>query len=72
MADEKLNMSLEETPQPSLFDAGPADAPAPEAPEPEPLTPENTLGLLHIGAGETRFPIIYRRRHMMELPKNGK
>ncbi len=26
MADEKLNVSPEENPQPSLFDAGPADA----------------------------------------------
>ncbi len=30
MADEKLNVSPEENPHPSLFDAGPADAPAPE------------------------------------------
>ena len=34
MADEKLNTSPEENPQPSLFDTGPAEAPAPEkAPE---------------------------------------
>ena len=32
MADEKLNVSPEENPQPSLFDTGPADAPAPETP----------------------------------------
>lgn len=30
MADEKLNVSPEENPQSSLFDAGPTDAPAPE------------------------------------------
>ena len=42
MADEKLNVSPEENPQPSLFDNGPADAPAPETPAPEPPAPENT------------------------------
>ena len=36
MADEKLNVSPEENPQPSLFDTGPTEAPAPEAPAPEP------------------------------------
>ncbi len=46
MADEKLNVSPEENPQPSLFDAGPEgapaqDAPAPETPAPEPPAPEN-------------------------------
>ncbi|NBI69365.1 ParB/RepB/Spo0J family partition protein, partial [Pseudoflavonifractor sp. 60] len=41
MADEKLNVSPEENPQPSLFDTGPADAPAPETPAPEPPAPEN-------------------------------
>ena len=41
MADEKLNVSPEENPQPSLFDAGPADAPAPETSAPEPPAPEN-------------------------------
>ncbi len=35
MADEKLNVSPEENPQPSLFDAGPAGAPAQDAPTPE-------------------------------------
>ena len=35
MADEKLNTGQEENPQPSLFDTGPADAPAPETPAPE-------------------------------------
>ncbi len=35
MADEKLNVSPEENPQPSLFDAGPADDHALEAPAPE-------------------------------------
>ena len=30
MADEKLNVSPEENPQPSLFDAGPEGAPTPE------------------------------------------
>lgn len=40
MADEKLNVSPEENPQPSLFDTGPAEAPAPEAPTPEPPAPE--------------------------------
>jgi len=41
MADEKLNVSPEENPQPSLFDTGPAEAPTPEAPTPEPPAPEN-------------------------------
>ena len=41
MADEKLNVSPEENPQPSLFDTGPADAPAPETPAPEPPALEN-------------------------------
>ena len=46
MADEKLNVSPEENPQPSLFDAGPEgapaqDAPAPETPAPEPPAPES-------------------------------
>ena len=41
MADEKLNVSPEENPQPSLFDAGPAGAPAQDAPTPEPPAPEN-------------------------------
>ncbi len=41
MADEKLNTSPEENPQPSLFDTGPAEAPTPEAPTPEPPAPEN-------------------------------
>ena len=30
MADEKLNTTPAENPQPSLFDTGPAEAPAPE------------------------------------------
>ena len=41
MADEKLNVSPEENPQPSLFDAGPEGAPAQDAPSPEPPAPEN-------------------------------
>lgn len=41
MADEKLNVSPEENPQPSLFDTGSADAPAPETSAPEPPAPEN-------------------------------
>ncbi len=41
MADEKLNVSPEENPQPSLFDAGPEGAPAQDAPTPEPPAPEN-------------------------------
>ena len=41
MADEKLNVSPEENPQPSLFDAGPEGAPAQDAPAPEPPAPEN-------------------------------
>ena len=41
MADEKLNVSPEENPQPSLFDTGPAGAPAQDAPTPEPPAPEN-------------------------------
>ncbi len=44
MADEKLNVSPEENPQPSLFDTGPADAPAPETSAPEPPAPENIPG----------------------------
>ncbi len=36
MADEKLNVSPEENPQPSLFDAGPEGAPAQDAPALEP------------------------------------
>ena len=43
MADEKLNVSPEENPQPSLFDAGPAGAPAQDAPTPE-NAPEQTGG----------------------------
>ena len=42
MADEKLNTGQEENSQPSLFDAGPAGAPAQDAPAPEPPAPENT------------------------------
>ncbi len=42
MADEKLNMSPEENSQPSLFDAGPAGAPAQDAHTPESPPPENT------------------------------
>ena len=41
MADEKLNVSPEENPQPSLFDTGPEGAPAQDAPAPEPPAPEN-------------------------------
>lgn len=41
MADEKLNTSPAENPQPSLFDTGPADNPAPETPTPEPPAPES-------------------------------
>lgn len=41
MADEKLNVSPEENPQPSLFDAGPEGAPAQDAPTPEPQASEN-------------------------------
>ena len=41
MADEKLNVSPEENPQPSLFDAGPDGAPAQDAPTPEPPALEN-------------------------------
>lgn len=50
MADEKLNTTPAENPQPSLFDTGPAEAPAPEVkpteqtapepPAPEPPAPE--------------------------------
>ena len=40
MADEKLNVSPEENPQPSLFDTGPAEAPAQDAPAGAPA-PEN-------------------------------
>ena len=48
MADEKLNVSPEENPQPSLFDAGlegtpVQDVPAPESPAPE-NAPEQTGG----------------------------
>ena len=42
MADEKLNVSPEENPQPSLFDNGPEGAPAQDAPTLEPPAPENT------------------------------
>ena len=35
MADKKLNTEPEQAPQPSLFDTGPADAPAPEVKPPE-------------------------------------
>ena len=42
MADEKLNVSPEENPQPSLFDAGLEGAPAQDVPAPEPPAPENT------------------------------
>ncbi|RKJ47962.1 ParB/RepB/Spo0J family partition protein [bacterium 1XD42-1] len=41
MADEKLNVSPKENPQPSLFDTGPEGAPAQDAPAPEPPAPEN-------------------------------
>ena len=41
MADEKLNVSPEENPQPSLFDTGPEGAPAQDAPAQEPPAPEN-------------------------------
>lgn len=41
MADEKLNTSPGENPQPSLFDDSPADAPAPDIPTPEPPSQEN-------------------------------
>ena len=41
MTDEKLNVSPEEHPKPSLFDAGPEGAPAQGAPPPEPPAPEN-------------------------------
>lgn len=41
MADEKLNVSPEENPQPSLFDTGSEGAPAQDAPAPEPPAPEN-------------------------------
>ncbi len=49
MADEKLNTGQEQTEQPSLFDAGPAGAPAPEPPAPEqaavePPAPEAPAG----------------------------
>ena len=40
MADEKLNTSPGENPQPSLFEADPADAPAQDAPTSEPPAPE--------------------------------
>ena len=43
MADEKLNVSPEENPQPSLFDTGPEGAPAQDAPAPE-NAPEQTGG----------------------------
>ena len=43
MADEKLNTSPEENPQPSLFDTGPAEAPTPEPPAPE-KAPEQAAG----------------------------
>ena len=43
MADEKLNVSPEENPQPSLFDTGPAEAPTPEPPAPE-KAPEQAAG----------------------------
>jgi len=35
MTDEKLNTTTAENPQPSLFDTGPAESPAPDAPAPE-------------------------------------
>ncbi|MCI9551898.1 MAG: hypothetical protein HFF25_10205, partial [Oscillospiraceae bacterium] len=41
MADEKLNVSPEENPQPSLFDAGLEGAPAQDVPALEPPAPEN-------------------------------
>ena len=41
MRHEKLNVSPEENPKPSLFDAGRSDAPAMETPVPEPLASEN-------------------------------
>lgn len=42
MADEKLNTSPGENPQPSLFDDGSAGVPAPDIPAPESPAPENT------------------------------
>ena len=42
MADEKLNVSPEENPQPSLFDAGLEGTPAQDVPALEPPAPENT------------------------------
>ncbi len=42
MADKKLNVSPEENPQPSLFDAGLEGAPAQNVPAPESPAPENT------------------------------
>ena len=49
MADEKKNTGQEQAQQPSLFDAGPAGAPAPEPPAPElaavePPAPEAPAG----------------------------
>ena len=41
MADEKLNVSSEENPQPSLFDAGPAGAPARRVLLPRTLPPRS-------------------------------
>ena len=42
MADKKLNVSPEENPQPSLFDAGLEGAPAQNVPAPQSPAPENT------------------------------
>lgn len=42
MADEKLKVRPEKSLQPSLFDAGPADAPAPETPAPGPGSGEHS------------------------------
>ncbi|MCI8539568.1 MAG: hypothetical protein HFF18_13085 [Oscillospiraceae bacterium] len=44
MADEKLNVSPEENPQPSLFDASPEGAPAQDDPTPDPPAPEDRRG----------------------------
>ena len=55
MADEKLNVSPEENPQPSLFDTGSADAPAPET------TTMVALGMLELVRSkgvETTLPLV--------------
>ena len=46
MADEKLNTSPEENPQPSLFDTGPAEAPTPEPPAPAGPCPFSLVGII--------------------------